>query len=461
MLNLPTLYEDAEKYTDDLCEFVTTPLVQQLTGGIHVNDALIYDAWGSLPDEWTAWWSSWPDHRTVQHDLIDSIDEKTGSELETTDSPPLFAQSRPESLTKWLQKIRSLALPRTERESPVVSLPEALTSRMNTKKIKEVSKAAYYIHSVCQRKGIARIVDMGSGQGYLSVTLAHLFPHLSILAIDGSESQIVGSQSFAADLGIPDSRLKHMAHWIDGSDTLAIKISKWARGESCMLVGLHACGNLSEHMLGHFAASPCIEALAAIGCCYNHIVPRSPSHPEGFPISMPLRKNNVTLSPTALMTACQAPNNWQKPTTKNLEDENSVFSRRRLYRTILEKLFFDKGIKVDGAGGRPAWGTRKGDLADFTKFAHRAMDCLGVDKALIPTPELLAYEERYRAYGGRIAILWTLSVLCCKVIESLIVMDRYWYLIGKNIEEVDVFPIFDVKISPRNLIIVAEKSSRV
>ncbi|KFA75788.1 hypothetical protein S40288_09666 [Stachybotrys chartarum IBT 40288] len=457
MLDLPNSYKSPEEYTADLGDFIDTPLVSQITGGIHVNDALIRDAWERLPEEWTSWWSQFHDHRQVQQDLIDGIGDRfeQGSELRTE---PALAEKRPQSLASWLTRIRSLALPRNQRQGPELTLPEVLTARMNTKKIAEVSKAAAYIHAVCQRRGIAHVIDVGSGQGYLSSSLAYLFPDLKLLAIDGSQSQVDGAQSFAASLEIPRDKLEHMVHWIDGSPTLAAKMTDWANGQKCMLVGLHACGNLSEHMLRYFATVSCIDSLAAIGCCYNHIVPASPSCPEGFPISSVLRNKNVALSPTALMTACQAPSNWEKPNLEKADEKAmSVFSKRRLYRAILEKLFFDKDIRIH-EGGRAAWGIRKGDLASFPKFVNRAMGCLGVDSEGITIEELMMYEKRYKSCEGKIAILWTLSVLCCKVVESVIAMDRYWFLANQEGIEVDIFPIFDFKVSPRNLIIVAEKN---
>ncbi|VUC23956.1 unnamed protein product [Clonostachys rosea] len=430
MLVLPSHYTDPKKYTDDLCEFIATPLIHQLTGGIHVNDSLIYGAWESLPQDWTRYWSSWTDHRLVQQDLLDSIEDR--AKLITTEyneNHEELLQSRPETLVAWLQKLYSLALPRIEREGLLAELPDALTRRMKTKKVAEISKATAYVHDVCQRKEITRVVDMGSGQGYLSVSLAYLFPHLKILAIDGSESQIAGSQEFATSVGVPESRLAHIVHWIDGSSNLAQKIESWADGHKCMLVGLHACGNLSDHMLRYFVSMPCIETL---GRDFEKARPHPECHgtDDGLP------------SPKQLGKA-------RRPTNGN--------QRRRLYRAILEKVLYDKGITIT-AEQRPAWGIRKSDMIDFTHFAHRAMECLGINRTEITTEDLKEYEERYRDYEGRIPILWTLSILCCKVVESVIAMDRYWYLEEQGLEKVEVFPIFDSKVSPRNLIVVAQKN---
>ncbi|KAF4922492.1 Protein RRNAD1 [Colletotrichum viniferum] len=453
MIDLPGKYVSADEYAEDLLEFINTPLVQQITGGIHVNDSLIYNAWEALPPEWTSWWSSLPDHRPAQQDLIDSIDESidtTTTKVNDRKLKPI--PGRPDSLKTWLENIRSLSLPRTQRVGPRISLPEILTARMKTKKIDEVSVATAYIQGVCQANNITRIIDMGSGQGYLSVSLAYLYPNLRVLAIDGSESQIAASRSCAASLGIED-RIQHLLRYIDGTGPLADEIAAWAGGEKCMLVGLHACGNLSEHMLRYFTTIPFIEVLGAVGCCYNHIVPLSDSCPNGFPISAKMRDRKLTLSATALMTGCQAPNNWEKADPSK---EESVYSKRRFYRALLEKVFFDKNIQLDNED-RPVWGIRKGDMASFTKYASRAINYLGIDRNEISDAELLKYEARYRNYEGKVAILWTLSVLCCKVVESAIALDRYWFLIENGAQHVDVIPIFDYMISPRNLMLVADK----
>lgn len=452
---LPRLCHSLDQLTDDLCKFIGTPLVRQITGGIHVNDALIHDAWGALPLEWTAYWDALPDHRIAQRQLIDSIDEDVPACPPAADGgltcngpPP------PESLVEWLTCLKSVSLPRAQRQGPVLSLPEPLVSPMKTKKINEVSVAAAYVHSVCQSSGISHVIDMGSGQGYLSVTLAFLFPSLRILAIDGSESQVAGSREFAAALGVSEDRLQHLVRYVDGSGALAAEVQAWAGEHRCMLVGLHACGRLSEHMIRYFDACPFITQLAAVGCCYNHIVARSDRCLDGFPISERLRRRDLALSPTALMTGCQAPNNWER---SDLTKEASSYSKKQFYRAVLEKLLFDRGIQVDHASDRPNWGIRKGDLVSFEKFTRRAMHCLGLTQTSITTAEIMQYGERYRGYEGRVAVLWTLSVLCCKAVESAVALDRYWFLIEHGAEKVDIVPIFDYKISPRNLMMVAGK----
>jgi hypothetical protein len=438
------------RYTDALCEFIGNPLVRQITGGIHVNDALIYGAWEALPVEWTSWWDSLPDHRLAQQDLIDSIEEHESNNLADNES---YLEGRPEALSHWLRQVRSLALPRKQRSGREVLLPDVLKARMNTKKISEISVAVAHVEDVCKARGITHIIDMGSGQGYLSVSLAHLFPDLRILAVDGSEKQVEGSRAFAQTLDIPEGRLRHLVRWIDGTASLASELRQWAKGEKCMLVGLHACGQLSEHMIRYFGELPFISSLAVVGCCFNHIVLLSEACPNGFPISATLREKGVTLSPTAMMTGCQAPNNWQRAEATKVQ---SSYTKRRFYRTLLEKVFYDKRI-VLSTEDRPIWGTKSTDLASFEKYATQMMHNLGIT-GRIEADELRDYAHRYQDYDRRIAILWTLSVLCCKVVESIIAIDRYSFLVERGIPFVDIVPMFDYKASPRNLVIVGDKS---
>ncbi|KAK8140014.1 hypothetical protein PG984_000080 [Apiospora sp. TS-2023a] len=449
---LPGTTQGLDDYATSICDLLESPLVRQITGGIHVNDALIQNAWDALPQEWTRWWSSLPDHRLAQHHLIDSIDDTHDS---ITPGPPVGIP--PESLTKWLEQLRSASLPRAQRAGPCINLPPELMAQMNTKKIVEVSVAAAFIRDACAERNITRVIDIGSGQGYLSVTLAYLFPQLRVLAIDGSKFQIAASTSFAETLKIPQDKLTHLVRYVDRkTPALAEEMTTWADGQKCILVGLHACGQLSEHMLRYFTQLPCVDSLAAVGCCYNHIVPRSSECPDGFPISARLRSRHVTLSATALMTGCQAPNNWERTDLSSSDD--SAFSNRRLYRTIFEKLLHDKAIDISDKSRTP-WGIRKGDTVSFVKFARRAMQSLGIEEDAVSDEELVAYDEKYRHCKGQIAILWTLSVLCCKLVESVIALDRYCYLVEQGAREVDVVPIFDYSVSPRNLMMVARKDA--
>ena len=144
MVNLPSGYTDIHEYARDVIAFLHEPLSVQITGGIHVNDAFIYDAWANLPSEWTAWWGTLSSAQEAQRDLINSL---------RPDSREDGLPGRPSSLSKWLKRIRNLSLDREQlllaKEIPEVDVPEIMATRMSTKKLAEVHAGARYINHIC------------------------------------------------------------------------------------------------------------------------------------------------------------------------------------------------------------------------------------------------------------------------------------------------------------------------
>lgn len=449
MVNLPPNYTDINTYTKDLVAFLHEPLSVQITGGIHVNDAFIYNAWGNLPREWTAWWESLLSPQHAQKDLINALRDTPDARI--NDLP-----GRPESLSQWLARIRNLSLEREQLmlpdEIPHVEIPDVLAQKMVTKKLAEVKAGARYINQICKTQDITRVIDIGSGQGYLSLTLAAACG-LKVLAIDGSASQIQGSKAAAATAGLKENEhVTHLVRYVTGTADLSKEISTWAKGEKCLLTGLHACGSLSEHMLRLCLSVPEIYYAAVVGCCFNHIQPLSPLHPNGFPISTFMREEGLKLSASALVTGCQAPTNWPPQPT------NSVFGRKAFYRAVLEKVLFDKSLLPAAGSPRPVWSIRTGDLSSFHAYTSRALSSLNLRLGFdITEEEIEEYKKRFEARKGEIAILQTLSVMLCRVIESVIAIDRVMLLREGGMWEVDVVPVFKYEESPRNLMVVGKK----
>lgn len=447
MVNLPSGYTDTQEYARDVIAFLHEPLSVQITGGIHVNDAFIYDAWAGLPSEWTAWWESLSSAQEAQKDLINSL--RKGPEARENDLP-----GRPTSLSQWLERIRNLSLDREQltmaTDISEVDVPEIIAGRMVTKKLAEVRAGARYINHLCKTNGITRVVDIGSGQGHLSLTLAAVCG-VRVFAIDGSSKQIEGSRAMARQARLTEGdQITHLARFVTGTDDIGSEIETWAAGEKCLLTGLHACGSLSEHMIRLSTNVPCIARLAVVGCCYNHISPLSNSNALGFPISSFMRVNKLNLSTSALITGCQAPTNWA-------HNPDSLFARKHWYRAVLEKLLYDK--KLVNQGQRPVWGIRNGDLSSFQAYAARALQSLTLEIGEdVTTEEIAEYEETYQHKTAETAILWTLSVLLCRVVESAIALDRLFFLQETGLKDVDILPIFNYKESPRNLMIVASRS---
>ncbi|RKP26842.1 methyltransferase domain-containing protein, partial [Syncephalis pseudoplumigaleata] len=171
---------------------------------------------------------------------------------------------------------------------------------MNPKKIHEVERLAWMIAQLARSREIRQIVDLGSGQGYLSRSLAYQYG-LDVLAMDADNVQTCGAQRYqaqaerhgihsntadASDDAIASTargRLIHATHLVTerSLNELLQAIHKedsdhW-RGEGdasegsaqpWLLCGLHTCGDLGASSLRLFVESDA-RILVNVGCCYN------------------------------------------------------------------------------------------------------------------------------------------------------------------------------------------------
>lgn len=98
----------------------------------------------------------------------------------------------PASLKQFLYDLRSLVLPRKQellhKITPnlhVASLSTVLSQGMNLKKKHEVEILAAVVSSIVHDSGAGKIIDVGSGQGYLAQALSFQY-QLPVIAIDAS-----------------------------------------------------------------------------------------------------------------------------------------------------------------------------------------------------------------------------------------------------------------------------------
>ncbi|CEG83145.1 hypothetical protein RMATCC62417_17117 [Rhizopus microsporus] len=103
----------------------------------------------------------------------------------------------PESLRNFIEKTRDLSLPRNEEpfQNDQANISKQILGGMSDKKIHEVELMGQLIKRVANERGITSVIDLGSGQGYLSRALA--FDHgLDVVAVDMSEIQTKGAIRF-------------------------------------------------------------------------------------------------------------------------------------------------------------------------------------------------------------------------------------------------------------------------
>ncbi|CAO3637807.1 unnamed protein product [Cunninghamella echinulata] len=266
----------------------------------------------------------------------------------------------------------------------------ALAGGMSDKKIHEVELLAKLIKTIGDKDDIESVLDLGSGQGYLSRTLA--FKHgMNVLGVDMSEIQTRGAERFdqkalkaIASKGTDDNDnnnnnnnnklnqgfLKHVTEMVT-PENVGNVLSRWGQHsdynneendnssdqqqqqqnnnsndkdkDSWIVCGLHTCGDLATSMFRLFASSHQIKSIVNVGCCY-HFLSEDGSQP-GFPMSEWLKQKNYKLGNSARVLACQSPSKWTDPVIGQ-QSFNQYFYRAVLLHSIVSKGIADKAPPI-------------------------------------------------------------------------------------------------------------------
>ena len=72
--------------------------------------------------------------------------------------------------------------------------------------------------------------------------------------------------------------------------------------------------------------------------------------------------------------------------------------------------------------------------------------------------EIRGYEEQYRGRKKELSVIWSLMAFSAGVVESVMVIDRWlWLREQEEVESAWVEPVFEYRMSPRNLVVVGIK----
>ncbi|KFD72688.1 hypothetical protein M514_01814 [Trichuris suis] len=113
-------------------------------------------------------------------------------------------------------------------------------------------------------------VDAGSGKGHLARLLREAYG-LKVIAID-SNNEVV-SRSRVIDLKRANKNLASDPPVVHLVQRLTKQgwLDSLSKSEPLALIGLHACGYLSEHLIREFIVSDRCKLLFSVGCCYMRL----------------------------------------------------------------------------------------------------------------------------------------------------------------------------------------------
>ncbi|EWC47378.1 hypothetical protein DRE_00346 [Drechslerella stenobrocha 248] len=290
---------------------------------------------------------------------------------------------------------------------------------------------------------------------------------------------------------IKDESMQEVLNALDQPDGQAGNMA--SKDPGLMIISLHSCGNLIHHALNALLSNGEVNAIAVVGCCYNLMTERTgptykppyqrytPAMPEPiqasclnhhFPLSARLSSQNITLNITARMMACQAPRNWTASTSAN-------FFKRHFYRSLLQRILYDNSI-LSATEPLIVGSLRKIAYTSFWEYFNAAIKKIldastgsdaeskvaeGVQRRIrdrgldaISREQVALYEEQYGGGLKQLSVVWTLMAFCAGCVESLIVADRWCYIVESGkCRVVKVENAFEYSVSPRNLVIVGIK----
>ena len=325
--------------------------------------------------------------------------------------------------------IAGTQLPRLDGDRHVAS-PSALRS-VSERKREQLAALLGAVGEMASRA--ARIVDVGAGEGHFTRLAAELFDR-EALGIERSEVRVASATA----------RAESRANEIDTTGNVARFVALdacrdplgFARDD--LAVGLHACGEVGDHLITAAAAARCEVAL--VSCCLQKITgpTRAPLSRAAAPLT--LRKDTLGLT-----------NLTAQP--RGVEASIGATIEARQVRFALLRLLRERGIEL--APGEEMRGiNRRRAHRGLRDVAERALAQRG-----LPSPtdaEITHHEGEARRLYGVVRRLSLPRSMLARLVEIAVVLDRAAAL-AESGARITVATFVERAVTPRNIVILAER----
>ena len=367
---------------------------------------------------------------------------------------------------------------------------EAIVSLgMSPKKQHEVLQMSSAVLHLLQDQDITQIIDFGSGKGYLPENIALTSPHVRVVGLDKEEGNTKGGlkrnllmekQWFPLYRKLNPNRqapIRPLNHYLPitlelTSDHISNRFvhtiaslsgNHIEPGKDTMLIGLHACGDLTPLLLQIFRTCPDLKCIVSVGCCYHIITQRErtlcymtegchkdklldPSAVHAYPMSQYLQQSPLYFTRNALCLAQQAPE--KMAVTSAFPAKNLFF--RAVFQVMLLELCKDPPVlNVGQSASRET---------DFLAYSKAAFSKLRIEHCNLTDSAVMAHFNRFSCVHERqLYAVYQLRTLLARVIESIILLDKVLYLDDNGFKS-EVFSLFNPVVSPRCFVLVTTKS---
>lgn len=278
--------------------------------------------------------------------------------------------------------------------------------------------------------GVVRAIDVGAGHGYLTRAVAAALGAGAqpprVIGLERDEARVRRARALATDVGATFERADVL------QDGLAL-----ARGD--LALGLHACGELGDHVVE--VAAEVGASVALVGCCLQKR--RGDARAALVASAVPAAAASLPKAILGLSNAIARDQGVEASRAENLA------ARER--RVALRWLLAARDVR-EPPGREMAGLNRRAAHLDLATFAARALAARGLPPAA--PLELEAAERHARARFAQLR-RWSLPrAQLARPLEIFVALDRACHLARRG-HDVRVGTLFDDDVSARNLLILA------
>lgn len=374
------------------------------------------------------------------------------------------------------------------------------------------------VAALCEDHGVDRLVEIGSGRGYLG-TLISLTYRLPVLSVEGNTTHLEGAahlnkliqrswrnivkRTEALRLGewpgvgskfsrrrkrrLPDPALPvepvppfSSCHChVDSSTRLSALMDsvggcggdyRGAVDSNVALVGLHTCGDLAAHCINIFV-NQSVRLLVNVPCCYHKLTESSPassSAPAGAETTAGLEvgvgdTGGVTYPLSRFLRNFPGAGLGYNIRSMSVQPAERIAANRQepnptlYYRALLEVLVRDI---LGSRAPRLSVGKLSRRCTEFLPYMRLALQQYPLDSQSITDEVLMDYYQRYIEYKRRLEVFSLLRAALAPVVEAILLMDRLCFLLEQDVVEgAKLVRLFDPVTSPRCYALIAWKSN--
>ncbi|QQR46419.1 methyltransferase [Myxococcus xanthus] len=316
------------------------------------------------------------------------------------------------------------------------ALTVAETQGLSAKKTHELERVLALLAP--RTRFIHEAVDIGGGMGHLARLCARTF---------GWTFHSIDRDAALQDKGRRWLTRTHPP----GGDTLCFiqasvedglqpQLDPLFSGRDRASIGLHTCGPLA---LTQIRKSQGAGFVLNIGCCYDKL-----EVPRDYPVSRFGREHPLPFTPHALALTTRGRHH---KTEVEFARMKRVYAWRFAFDLLSRRHFPERGFVRAGDAPRALYAER------FAVYARDRLERLGLDPGMTDA-ELNAFEVSVRAETRDLLLCHLLRDRFARALEVVLLLDRA-ILLEESGFQVELLQLFDPRLSPRNLALIASRSA--